>query len=445
MARARTVWGCRSCGAVAPRWYGRCPECSEYGTFVEGVDSERLEPGAGNAARPLPLIELVEAPDDRMSSAVPEFDRVLGGGFVTGSLVLLGGEPGIGKSTILLQVAASVARSGGRVLYACGEESCAQVSMRARRIGSTAAGVDLVAETDVEALAELVRAEPPGLLIVDSIQTAFDPQAPGTPGSVGQVRSATSRLARVAKDLGVTTVLVGHVTKDGVIAGPRVLEHMVDAVLYFEGAREHAFRLVRAVKNRFGPVSEIGIFEMTERGLIAVSDPAALLLGERRHAVAGSVVMAAMEGSRPLLVEIQALVTPTCLQTPRRLATGIDAGRLLQVVAVLERRGGLSLSGHDVYVSVAGGVRVTEPAVDVPLAIALASARRDRPVPLDIAAFGEVALTGLVRPVPHADARMREAARQGLTTIIAPASSGPPDGVRHFAPNSMTELAALAW
>ncbi|HET6498318.1 MAG TPA: AAA family ATPase, partial [Coriobacteriia bacterium] len=313
MARARTVWRCRSCDAVAPKWYGRCPECAEYGTFAEGVDREPLRP-ASDAASPVPLAGLDDATERRTSSGVHEFDRVLGGGFVTGSLVLLGGEPGIGKSTILLQVAARVAGSGGRVLYACGEESCAQVGMRARRIGAAAEGVDLVAETDIAALAALARETQPALLIVDSIQTAFDPQAPGVPGSVGQVRSATSLLARVAKDHGVTTVLVGHVTKDGVIAGPRVLEHMVDAVLYFEGDREHAFRLVRAVKNRFGPVSEIGIFEMTEHGLAAVSDPTALLLGERRSAVAGSVVMAAMEGSRPLLVEIQALVTPTCLQ-----------------------------------------------------------------------------------------------------------------------------------
>lgn len=445
MARARTVWECRSCGAVAPKWYGRCPECAEYGTFLESVDRERGRHVVAPSARPVPLVGLDGAAEDRMSSRLPEFDRVLGGGFVTGSLVLLGGEPGIGKSTILLQVAALVARSGGRVLYACGEESCAQVGMRARRIGSAVEGIDLLAETDVAMLAELVRAEPPTLLIVDSIQTAFDLEAPGVPGSVGQVRSATARLARAAKDLGVTTVLVGHVTKDGAIAGPRVLEHMVDAVLYFEGDREHAFRLVRAVKNRFGPVSEIGIFEMTDRGLVAVSDPAALLLGERRTAVPGSAVMATMEGSRPLLVEIQALVTPTSLQAPRRLATGIDAGRLLQVVAVLERRGGLSFSGHDVYVSVAGGVRIAEPAVDVPLAMALASALRDRPVPLDCAAFGEVALTGLVRPVAHADARIREAVRQGLTTVAAPASSDPPEGVRFLALGSISELTAVAW
>lgn len=448
MARARTVWRCQSCGASTPKWYGRCPDCGEYGTFVEEAEPIPGRPGAFRASRAatrVPLSEVGEAEESRTPTGVSELDRVLGGGFVTGSLVLLGGEPGIGKSTILLQVASRIAGSGGRVLYACGEESPGQVGMRARRTGSATEGVELMPETDIVALEASVREQPPDLLVVDSIQTAFDPELTGAPGSVGQVRAATARLMRIAKDLGVTTVLVGHVTKDGAIAGPRVLEHMVDTVLYFEGDRDHAFRVVRAVKNRFGPVSEIGIFEMTERGLIAVGDPAALLLGDRSTAVPGSVVMATMEGSRPLLVEIQALVTPSYLQVPRRLATGVDTGRLLQVIAVLERRGGLSFSGHDVYVSVAGGVRVAEPAVDLPLAVALASALEDRAVPLDVVAFGEVALTGLVRPVSHSEARVKEAARQGLTTLVAPvpASTVLPKGVRRSPVNGVTELVGL--
>jgi len=448
VARARTVWRCQSCGASAPKWYGRCPDCGEFGTFVEEAAVVNGPRGAGALPSPaarIPLSEVGHAEESRTATGVSELDRVLGGGFVTGSLVLLGGEPGIGKSTILLQVAAAVARSGGRVLYACGEESPGQVGMRARRTGSAAEGIELIPETDIAAVEAAVRAQPPELLVVDSIQTAFDPELTGAPGSVGQVRAATARLMRIAKDLGVTTVLVGHVTKDGAIAGPRVLEHMVDTVLYFEGDRDHAFRVVRAVKNRFGPVSEIGIFEMSERGLLPVGDPAAMLLGDRRSPVPGSVVMATMEGSRPLLVEIQALVTPTYLQVPRRLATGIEAGRLLQVIAVLERRGGVSFSGYDVYVSVAGGVRVAEPAVDLPLAVALASALKDRAVPLDVVAFGEIALTGLVRPVAHTEARAREAARQGLTRLVAsvPASVTLPAGVQHSTVASVTDLVGL--
>jgi DNA repair protein RadA/Sms len=410
------------------------------------VASMHSRGGAGVTAAPrVPLTEAGAETALRMPIGITELDRVLGGGFVRGSLVLLGGEPGIGKSTILLQVASRIADLGKRVLYVCGEESPAQVGMRARRTGSAVEGVDLIPETDVTALESAVREQPPDLLVVDSVQTMFDPELAGAPGSVGQVRATAARLLRVAKDLGVTTVLVGHVTKDGAIAGPRVLEHMVDTVLYFEGDRDHVFRVVRGVKNRFGPVSEIGIFEMTERGLDPVGDPATLLLGERASAVPGSVVMATMEGSRPLLVEIQALVTPSYLQVPRRLATGVDSGRLLQILAVLERRGGLSFAGHDVYVSVAGGVRVVEPAVDLPLAVALASALQDRAVPLDVASFGEVALTGLVRPVAHTEARVKEAARQGLTTFVAPVPPrmALPAGVRRSPVSSVADLVGL--
>ena len=288
MARPRTVWRCQSCGASAPKWYGRCPDCGEYGTFVEEaevVTGRGSVAGSGRPAKRVSLSDVGLEEESRTSTGVSELDRVLGGGLVTGSLVLLGGEPGIGKSTILLQVASRVADSGGRVLYACGEESPGQVGIRARRTGSASAGVELMPEIDITALEAAVRERPPDLLVVDSIQTAFDPELSGAPGSVGQVRAATARLMRIAKDLGVTTVLVGHVTKDGAIAGPRVLEHMVDTVLYFEGDRDHAFRVVRAVKNRFGPVSEIGIFEMTESGLLPVGDPAAMLLAERGSAV----------------------------------------------------------------------------------------------------------------------------------------------------------------
>ncbi len=383
---------------------------------------ERPASGSGRAVRasatPVSLTDAGAQEAPRLPTGVPELDRVLGGGLVAGSLVLLGGEPGIGKSTLLLQAAQAIAAGGGEVLYVCGEESPQQVGMRARRLGADSSNVVLLPELDVTVVERVVGERRPSVLVLDSIQTAFDPELAGAPGSVGQVRACTARLTRVAKDLGVTTLIVGHVTKDGAIAGPRVLEHMVDAVLYFEGDRDHAFRIVRAVKNRFGSASEIGIFEMTEKGLLGVGAPSATLLAERTEAVAGSVVMAAVEGSRPLLVEIQALVTPSYLPAPRRLATGVETARLLQVVAVLERRCGLSFAGQDVLVSVAGGLRIAEPAVDLPLAMALASALRDVPVGLDVAAFGEVGLTGHVRPVSHAAARLREAERFGLKRVV---------------------------
>jgi len=422
-AKTRTAWRCQTCGASAPRWVGRCAECGEFGTYVEEI--EQPVPGPGRAARasasPVLLTDAGAQEAPRLPTGVAELDRVLGGGLVAGSLVLLGGEPGIGKSTLLLQAAQSIAASGNEVLYVCGEESPQQVGMRARRLGADSDKVVLLPELDVTAVERVVSERKPAVLVVDSIQTAFDPELAGAPGSVGQVRACTARLMRIAKDLGVTTLLVGHVTKDGAIAGPRVLEHMVDAVLYFEGDRDHAFRIVRAVKNRFGSSSEIGIFEMTEDGLLGVGAPSAMLLAERTEAVAGSVVMAAVEGSRPLLVEIQALVTPSYLPAPRRLATGIETPRLLQVVAVLERRCGLSFAGQDVLVSVAGGLRIAEPAVDLPLAMALASALRDIPVPLDMAAFGEVGLTGHVRPVSHGSARLREVERFGLARVVGSA------------------------
>lgn len=425
MAKARTLWRCQTCGAGAPRWLGRCPECGEFGTYVEEVEQTAPQAaGARAMAAPVSLESAGHEEVARLSTGVDELDSVLGGGLVTGSLVLLGGEPGIGKSTLLLQAAQALGSNGAPVLYVCGEESPSQVGLRARRLGADSARVSLLPEVDIAHVEQVVRESKPGVLVVDSIQTAFDPELSGAPGSVGQVRACTARLMRIAKDLGVTTLIVGHVTKDGSIAGPRVLEHMVDAVLYFEGDRDHAFRIVRAVKNRFGSSSEIGIFEMTEQGLIGVDSPSATLLGERTEATPGSAVMAAVEGSRPLLVEIQALVTPSYLPAPRRLATGIDTPRLLQVLAVLERRAGLSFAGLDVLVSVAGGIRIAEPAVDLPLALAVASALKDVAVPLDVAAFGEIGLTGHVRSVSHTQARVREAQRFGLGRVVgaAPAS-----------------------
>lgn len=376
---------------------------------------------SASAADPATVFSLAEAGDnkvERIASGIAEVDRVLGGGFVKGSLVLLGGEPGIGKSTLLLQVADRLGVSGQGVLYVCGEESPQQIGVRARRINAASENVRLLPELDIAVVEATVREQRPDVLVLDSIQTACDPDMSGVPGSVGQVRACTARLMRIAKDLGVTTLIVGHVTKEGAIAGPRVLEHMVDTVLYFEGSRNHAFRVVRAAKNRFGATGEIGIFEMGEAGLSAVDSPSAALLAERSECVPGSVVMVAVEGTRPLLVEIQALVTPCVSQMPRRLATGVENARFLQVLAVLESRAGLSFASADVLVSVAGGLKVAESAVDLPLALALASALLGRAVSLDMAAFGEVGLTGHVRPVSLSESRCREAVGLGIRRVI---------------------------
>lgn len=422
MAKTRSTWRCQQCGYAAPKWLGRCPDCGEFSTFVEeAVQTSVAQPGQapGLPAPVTPLAQVRVSPEHRVPTGIGEFDRVLGGGLVKGSVVLIGGEPGIGKSTLLLQAAALLGSRGVRVLYVCGEESLQQVRARADRVGALE-GISLLSSVDAAVVEATVLAERPAVVIVDSIQTLYDPDLEGVPGSVGQVRATAGRLVRMAKAHDVTLLVVGHVTKDGSIAGPRVLEHVVDTVLYFEGDADHAFRIVRAAKNRFGSVSEIGIFEMGEAGLTEVGQPSSALLSERAGGVPGSAVMATMEGSRPLLVEVQALVSPSYLQMPRRLSVGIDGSRLLQVLAILERRADVPLGSYDVYVSVAGGVRVSEPAVDLPLALALASARRERPVPADAVAFGELGLTGEVRSVAHAAARLREASRMGFARAFGP-------------------------
>lgn len=441
MARQRTTWRCQQCGYTAPKWLGRCPDCAEFGTFVEEV--EALEPvGPSRAAPrvPVALADVVATSAERTPTGIPELDRVLGGGLVRGSLVLVAGEPGIGKSTLLLQAAASLGARGSNVLYVCGEESAEQVKLRAQRIGADA-GISLLPETDISVVEATALAERPALLVVDSIQTMADSELSGVPGSVGQVRACAARLMRIAKQEGITVLLVGHVTKEGVIAGPRVLEHLVDTVLSFEGDRDHTLRIVRATKNRFGSVSEIGIFEMEEEGLRAVGQPSGALLAGRTEDVSGSCVMVALEGTRPILVEVQALVTPSYLQMPRRLATGIDTARMLQVLAVLERRAGLAFGQHDVYVSVAGGIRIAEPGIDLPLALALASARTDRPVSPGVVAFGELGLTGELRGARQSDARLREAARLGFSAALyAPGGqAGTPDGIAAIQPRVLSD------
>jgi DNA repair protein RadA/Sms len=426
--RDKIQYVCQNCGAASNRWQGRCEDCGEWNTLVEETASSGV--GAGPAVRTVgrgrvvALTSLTGSTDEapRTRSGIAEFDRVTGGGFVRGSTLLVGGDPGIGKSTLLLQVAGALANAGESVVYVSGEEAVAQIRLRAERLEVTAAPVKLAAETSVEnILATLAADKPPALLIVDSIQTLWTDIVDSAPGTVTQVRSSAQALIRYAKQTGTAVVFVGHVTKDGQIAGPRVVEHMVDAVLYFEGEGGHHFRILRAVKNRFGPTDEIGVFEMTGAGLSEVANPSELFLGERNARTPGAAVFAGMEGTRPLLVEIQALVAPTTLGTPRRAVIGWDCSRLAMVLAVLEAHCGVRLGDCDVYLNVAGGLRINEPAADLAVAAALVSSRLNAALPSDTVYFGEVSLSGAVRPVGHAPARIREAQKLGFAQAVAPA------------------------
>jgi DNA repair protein RadA/Sms len=429
---------------VALAWTGRCPGCGEWNTLIETLRPQagasgrrsgqrrRDAPRTGGAGRPVPLRE-VEAPAiPRLLTEVVELDRVLGGGLVPGSLVLLGGSPGIGKSTLTGMALANLCAAGRRVLYVSGEESAAQVRLRAERLGEDALGVPVLAETSVESVLATLEAERPDACVVDSIQTLHVEGMTGAPGSVGQVREAAGAIMEVAKRLGTAVALVGHVTKDGTVAGPRALEHLVDCVLMFEGERERSFRTLRALKNRFGATSEVGVFEMRSGGLVEVADPSARFVGEASEA-AGSCVLCAMEGTRPLLVEVQALVAPTEVVPPRRVATGIDRNRLAMILAVLARHGGPSLASADVFVNVAGGVRVDEPGADLAVALALASAHRGEPLRggggKPLACFGEVGLTGELRFVAHPERRVAEGLKFGLGPVIAPAAGERVEGL----------------
>jgi DNA repair protein RadA/Sms len=423
----KSVFSCQTCGAQAPKWLGRCPECGAWNSFVEemiekpGKAGERKGAaaplGGGRATKYADVDAVVST---RFSSGISEFDRVLGGGIVPGSLVLLGGEPGIGKSTLLLQAAAAFARDTGPVLYASGEESEHQVKMRGERLGVGDAPLYLLAETCIERVLEEVDRVRPSLLIVDSIQTLFSLKMASAPGSVGQVRQAATDLLFTAKGRNLPIIVVGHVTKDGALAGPKVLEHVVDTVLYFEGDRHHAHRVVRATKNRFGAISELGIFEMTGNGLKAVPNPSALFLAERPENVPGSVVLCCVEGSRPILVEVQALVGTATFGNARRTASGLDQNRLSLLLAVLDKRAGLNLVTDDVYVNVAGGMTVDEPAADLAILAAVASSLRNRPVQPGTVVFGEVGLAGEVRATSHAPLRLREAAQLGFVRCVVP-------------------------
>jgi DNA repair protein RadA/Sms len=426
MARRDPTFVCQNCGAVYRRWQGKCDACGEWNTISEETAATAQAPGPGRAPRKgrrfalEPMTgETHEAP--RLASGLAEFDRVTGGGFVRGSVLLLGGDPGIGKSTLLIQVAAALAQAGQRAVYVSGEEAVAQVRLRAERLGLGAAAVELAAETSVEDIvATLAERASPRLVIIDSIQTMWTDAVESAPGTVTQVRGAAQALIRFAKRSGTAVILVGHVTKDGQIAGPRVVEHMVDAVLSFEGEGSHQFRILRAVKNRFGPTDEIGVFEMTGAGLREIANPSELFLSERDLGSPGTAVFAGIEGSRPLLVEIQALVAPTSLGTPRRAVVGWDPSRLSMVLAVLEAHCGVRLSGHDVYLNVAGGLRIQEPAADLAAAAALVSSLANAPLPADAVYFGEISLSGAVRPVVQAAARLKEAAKLGFARGIVP-------------------------
>jgi len=422
--KQKIIYTCQQCGLQSPKWLGKCPDCNQWNTLVE----EQLPAGRGRGAvvqpssRPLLLAEVAAGEEDRLLCGIGEFDRVLGGGVVPGSFILIGGDPGIGKSTLLLQATNRLA-SRGTVLYVTAEESARQVKLRGERLGVSAGPFFLLAETSLEAIFERVRELKPDFLVVDSIQTIFTGALESAPGSVSQVRECAGRLMHLAKGEGIPTFIVGHVTKDGAIAGPRVLEHMVDTVLYFEGDPGHPYRILRAVKNRFGSTNEIGVFEMKEAGLAEVANPSELFLAERPEGAAGSAVVPSLEGSRPILVELQALVSGASFGTPRRTTMGIDHGRVALLVAVLEKKVGLSLLAQDVFLNVAGGVRLDEPAVDLGVVAALASSHLNRPIPPRTILFGEVGLAGEVRAVSHPELRVKEAARLGFDRCFLPAGN----------------------
>jgi DNA repair protein RadA/Sms len=426
---ARSLFACSACGATAAKWMGRCPGCGEWNTLVEerpaaaaaGRRVTRAAPG-----RPVPLAEVRAPAVARLTTAIGELDRVLGGGLVPGSIVLLGGSPGIGKSTLTSMALGHLAGAGRRTLYVSGEESAAQVRLRAERLPGAALKVPVLAETDLETVLATLEAERPEVCVVDSVQTLVAGDLTGAAGSVGQVREVADRITRLAKSLDIAVLLVGHVTKEGSLAGPRVLEHLVDAVLQFEGERERTYRTLRALKNRFGSTSEVGVFEMRSGGLVEVEDPSARFVGEAARAP-GSVVLAAMEGSRPLLVEVQALVSPSEIVPPRRLANGIDRNRLALVLAVLGRHASVGVGSADVFVNVAGGVRVDEPGADLAVALAVAGAVRGTVLggTAPLACFGEVGLTGELRSVAHPDRRLAEAAKFGLAPVVCPGRSAP--------------------
>ncbi|MBC3932911.1 DNA repair protein RadA [Undibacterium curvum] len=436
MAKAKTNYTCTECGGIVNKWAGQCPSCGQWNTLVETLVESA---GAGNrySAKPqslaqtAPVLNLsdIEAADvPRFSTSIEEFDRVLGGGLVPGGVVLIGGDPGIGKSTLLLQALANLARSK-KVLYVSGEESGAQIALRAHRLGIETTGLALQAEIQLEKILNTLSDHQPQVVVIDSIQTLYSDALSSAPGSVAQVRECAAQLTRVAKTMNVTMILVGHVTKEGALAGPRVLEHIVDTVLYFEGDTHSSFRLVRAIKNRFGAVNELGVFAMSERGLRGVSNPSALFLSQHDTQVAGSCVMVTQEGTRPLLVEIQALVDSSHAPNARRLSVGLEQNRLAMLLAVLHRHAGVAAFDQDVFINAVGGVKIAEPAADLAVLLAINSSMRNKPLPRHLVVFGEVGLAGEIRPAPRGQERLREAAKLGFTVAMIPKANAPKQGI----------------
>ena len=454
MPKEKSLFACTSCGYETSRWVGRCPACGAWNTIEEAMPAAtkaapkkeaRQRPGTG-----APALLLKDVPEDimeRTSTGISELDRVLGGGIVEGGFMLIGGDPGIGKSTLLLQVCANLCRDGKRVLYISGEESAKQIKLRARRLGIDVPNLYVLAENALDNIEERMNELQPDVAVVDSIQTMYRPEMASAPGSVSQIRECTSLLMRLCKESGCAIFVVGHVTKDGAIAGPRMLEHMVDVVLYFEGDRQQEYRLLRAVKNRYGSVNELGVFQMTQEGMQVVTNPSESLLSHRTKDASGSVVFCGLEGSRPLLCDVQALATTSFLSAPRRTVGGADTGRVALLLAVLEKRCNLRTSNQDVYVNVAGGLELSEPAADLALCMAVASSLKDRSIGPDIAVMGEVGLAGEVRAIPQCDRRIAECARLGFTTILLPKESArrlkAPEGVRLLGVDTVMQALAV--
>ena len=439
MAKAKSFYSCTECGATSPKWQGQCPGCGQWNTLVE-IAAETAAPGSkrfgtsfaplASTGKPQDLAAIRPREEPRLPTGVEEFDRVLGGGLVAGGVVLIGGDPGIGKSTLLLQALARLAEAGQPVLYVSGEESAEQVALRAQRLQLPAAGLRLLPEINLERIITSLQEEKPVVAVIDSIQTLWSDALQSAPGSVAQVRECAAQLTRFAKQTGTGVIFVGHVTKEGTLAGPRVLEHIVDTVLYFEGDTHSSFRLVRAFKNRFGAVNELGVFAMTDKGLKGVSNPSALFLSQHAQDVAGSCVLVTQEGTRPLLVEIQALVDNAMGGNPRRLTVGLDAQRLAMLLAVLHRHAGVMCGDQDVFVNAVGGVRIQEPAADLAVLLAIVSSLRNKPLPGKWVAFGEIGLAGEIRPAPRGQERLKEAAKLGFTHALIPKANAPKQAIK---------------
>nr|WP_295975125.1 DNA repair protein RadA [uncultured Bacillus sp.] len=455
MAKRKTKFICQDCGYESPKWMGKCPGCGAWNTITEEIEKTSARKGAfahteksSIVSKPTPLTAVETVNEPRINTDSGELNRVLGGGIVRGSLVLIGGDPGIGKSTLLLQLSSQLALKNHSVLYISGEESLRQTKLRADRLGAISENLLVYAETDLEDISRTIDTIKPDFVIIDSIQTIFHPEVTSAPGSVSQVRECTAELMRIAKTKGIAVFIVGHVTKEGSIAGPRLLEHMVDTVLYFEGERHHTYRILRAVKNRFGSTNEMGIFEMKESGLAEVTNPSEIFLEERSQGASGSTVCASMEGTRPVLVEIQALISPTSFGNPRRMATGIDHNRVSLLMAVLEKRVGMLLQNQDAYLKVAGGIKLDEPAIDLAVAISIASSFRDQPTRQTDCMIGEVGLTGEVRRVSRIEQRVQEAAKLGFERVILPANNlggwQPPKGIELIGVSTVAEALQYA-